>query len=227
MLKKLPLRVLIAIAVAMAVVVAGLTALFVLNISTVEDGDGPLGVGSLVRFGSYEWRVLDVQDGKALLLTEHVIARRPYNETHTYNDNGWIREGDGITWEDSAIRMWLNSVFLARLYRERIVATTIINHDNPWGHSGRGGNDTLDYVFLLSFDEVQRYFPYDETQQVFPLFTDRIAYADGESVSWWLRTPGQMQHQVFVVLDDGQPLQLSNANEIHGVRPALWVSLEN
>ena len=32
-----------------------------------------------VKFGGYQWQVLDVQDGRALLITEEIIERRSYN----------------------------------------------------------------------------------------------------------------------------------------------------
>ncbi|GHU75588.1 hypothetical protein FACS1894188_06770 [Clostridia bacterium] len=36
-------------------------------------------VGKITEFGSYEWRVLEVRDGKALLLSREVIRTDTYN----------------------------------------------------------------------------------------------------------------------------------------------------
>ncbi len=33
-------------------------------------------IGNTIKFGGYEWMILDVRDGKALLLTEKIIAIR-------------------------------------------------------------------------------------------------------------------------------------------------------
>jgi hypothetical protein len=57
-------------------------------------------VGDVIEFGGYEWRVLDVQDGKALLLSEHVLEYRPFHDERVW-----------ITWEDCDLRTYLNSKF--------------------------------------------------------------------------------------------------------------------
>jgi hypothetical protein len=44
-------------------------------------------VGNIVVFGGYEWRVLEMRDGKALLLSEYVLEnRRDYNGNYDAND---------------------------------------------------------------------------------------------------------------------------------------------
>ena len=71
-------------------------------------------IGSFVTFGRYEqdgnpdngtekieWIVLDVQDGKCLLLSRYCLDSKPYHS-----------KGKTITWKDSALRKWLNSDFL-------------------------------------------------------------------------------------------------------------------
>ena len=252
MLKKLPLRILIAIAVAMVVVVAGLTALFVLNIFTVEDG--PIEVGSLVRFGPYEWRVLDMQDGRALLITEYIIALRPYHEIQ-----------EEVTWEHSDIRRWLRDDFLSSLNRSRIVRTMVVNHDNPW-HGTDGGNDTEDYVFLLSLEELLYYFGvsgqvsgdnrdnrlasvYDisvieranvqwgweySEQEIQNKLLDRWVSSRRQgwrsrTLSWWLRSPGAEWDTNAAVFTGWGEVSVGGNNiddNSKGVRPALWVRLE-
>jgi hypothetical protein len=44
-------------------------------------------VGNIVEFGGYEWRVLEVGDGKALLLSEYILELRPY---HGESFGGWF-----------------------------------------------------------------------------------------------------------------------------------------
>jgi hypothetical protein len=41
-----------------------------------------------VQFGGYTWRVLDLQGGRALLISEYILEIRPYHDT-------W----EPITWE--------------------------------------------------------------------------------------------------------------------------------
>ena len=56
--------------------------------------------GDKILFGSYEWRVLDIQNNTALIITEYIIDQRSYHDA--YND---------ITWADCALRKYLNGEF--------------------------------------------------------------------------------------------------------------------
>ena len=167
-------------------------------------------IGDVIQFGAFDWRVLDVQDGMALVISEDIIEHRPYH----------VNVGD-ITWEHSTIRQYLNGDFynsFSSAEQERIVETTIINNDNP-NHGTAGGNDTTDNIFLLSIDEAEMYFPND---------TSRIAVdADGESHWWWLRSPGFSSISAADVIDYGDVNVGGNFADIDngGVRPALWLNL--
>ena len=112
-------------------------------------------VGDILQFGVYSWRVLDVQDNRALLLTEQIIAHQPFH------DREFNRIGRDSEWETSRLRHWLNNDFynnFSSTERAQIASTTIINTDNPWFGWRGDGNNTIDKIFLLSFDEVVRYF---------------------------------------------------------------------
>ena len=74
----------------------------------------PTEKGDVVYFGSYEqdndftngkepieWLVVRIQDGKALLLSKDVLDYQQYHSAHA-----------SITWEECAIRAWLNDSFL-------------------------------------------------------------------------------------------------------------------
>ena len=89
------------------------------------------------------------EEGHALLLSEEIIDMRPYHGA-----------GGEITWEYSEIRAWLNGEFLDRFSSEermRIRQTNVINNPNPWFGTS-SGNNTTDRAFLLSVEEVVRYF---------------------------------------------------------------------
>ena len=43
-----------------------------------------------------DWRVLDKQDGKVLLLKDNSLGSTPFDET-----------GKNVTWESSSVRKWL------------------------------------------------------------------------------------------------------------------------
>ena len=100
-------------------------------------------------FSKYTWRVLSIQTGKALLLSEKALEHRSYH-------NEFI----DITWEQCALRQYLNNDFLntfSYIDRDRIVKSSVANTKNP-RHKTDGGVDTTDYIFLLSIEENIQYF---------------------------------------------------------------------
>ena len=118
-------------------------------------GDAPstpsasVSAGETITFGGNDWLVLEVSDGKALLLSEGIIEKRPYHRTYA-----------DITWKGSDLREYLNGEYynsFAPEDRERIAETLVTNADNPW-FGTPGGNDTTDRIFLLSLDELVQYF---------------------------------------------------------------------
>ena len=71
-------------------------------------------VGDYVNFGTYEqdnntsngkeeveWLVLEVKDGKALIISKYALDCKPYNTGLT-----------GATWETCTLRKWLNNNFI-------------------------------------------------------------------------------------------------------------------
>jgi hypothetical protein len=181
-------------------------------------------------FGKYKWRVLDVKDGKALLLSEDILEKRAYHH-----------ESVSITWEKCDLRSYLNREFLRTFKEEeqkQIATVTNINEDNQW-YKTVGGNDTNDKVFLLSLTEVVKYFgdsgilqnPSKEEKEnwyVHDRYSDsRKTKYGNEWYWWWLRSPGSGSHGAVGVLDDGD-LGLSGSrigSGGGGVRPALWLNL--
>ena len=112
-------------------------------------------VGDVIDFGSYMWRVLDVQNDSALIITENIIAQCAYD-----SDVDWLNGGK-ITWEESTLRNeYLNGVFLQTFKPEeqkQILKSRINTPNNPW-YNTYGGKTINDKVFLLSLDEVIKYF---------------------------------------------------------------------
>ena len=191
-------------------------------------------VGDIIPFGEHNWRVLDVQDGRALIITENVIEERAYHIG-----------GGNITWEHSTIRSYLNNQFFNSFNaadRARIAETRVVNNDNPW-FGTPGGNDTTDRIFLLSLEEVVRYFG-DSGQlanQNHPNnhgwgFSDQYGTAriarniHGHESWWWLRSPGSNSHYAANVFSSTGGLNVggliaSTGPVSGGVRPALWLEL--
>jgi hypothetical protein len=102
-----------------------------------------------IQFNKYDWYVLDKQEDRLLIITEKVIERRPYHNQE-YE----------ATWESCDMRKYLNDEFYNYFGENdcaRIIEVTNENPDNPW-YGTSGGNPTADMIFLLSIDEVVKYF---------------------------------------------------------------------
>ncbi len=109
----------------------------------------PVPPGGKIRFGDYDWFVLDRQNGKALIITEKVIEKRPYHNMDCE-----------ITWETCDMRKYLNGEFYNSFNEAdlaRIAEVVNENPNNSW-YGTSGGKPTSDKVFLLSIAEVVKYF---------------------------------------------------------------------
>ena len=109
----------------------------------------PVPPGGKIRFGKYDWHVLDKRGGRSLIITEKVIERRPYHGSESE-----------ITWETCDMRKYLNGEFydsFSEIDCAQIIEVTNENPDNPW-YGTYGGNPTVDRIFLLSIGEAVKYF---------------------------------------------------------------------
>ena len=176
--------------------------------------------GNNIVFGKYKneeivWRVLAEENGKLLIIADKALDRIPYNKD--YMD---------ITWEKCTLRQWLNNDFVNKAFTDNeknmIALTDVIATKNP-KYDTKPGNNTKDKVFLLSIDEVMKYFADDKARQCLP--ADSVK---GESSClWWLRSPGySSKSAAAVVLDGSVPYYgIDVFNVIIAVRPALWINL--
>ena len=222
-----------------------------------ESGIDPatITVGDAVTFGSYEqdndlnngqepieWIVLDVQDGKALLLSRYGLLAMGYHNT-------W----DDCTWETCSLRAWLNDSFLNYAFsaeeQSAILMTTVDNSDSQgfdWTMIGEerisGGNDTQDRVFLLSYAEANRYLdvPIEGSSTQSRVTATAFAIAMGAYVNddcrtvdgsaagcWWLRSPGSCLNSAVGVSEEGLLTYTRAYHKGIIVRPALWLDLNH
>ncbi|MCL1986434.1 MAG: DUF6273 domain-containing protein [Firmicutes bacterium] len=188
-------------------------------------------IGEIVEFGGYIWRVLDVQNGQALLLSEFVLESRAYHS-----------ENVAITWENCTLRHYLNGEFYEKFSvadRAKILQMELKNSGNPL-FGTKGGNITTDNIFLLSLEEIVRYLGDSDKWANISNWVDehliddkfnenRIAkYVDGTPEWWWLRSPGYGSYDA-VGIDEFGRVNLGGGfvSEVDsGVRPALWIKLE-
>ena len=195
--------------------------------TTTQIGVAPT-IGSSITFGQYDWRVLAVENGKALLLSKDI----------THAGMSYHKDYVDVTWEKCTLRKWLNEDFyrsFGRQEQSRIALTTNVNENNQW-YGTAGGNDTQDNIFLLSISEVVKYFgDSGQLKNKNPNWIDdqynsaRIAAYNGSPTWWWLRSPGLRSGCAARVSPDGDVdlfgyfVYFSSGGG--GVRPALWLNL--
>lgn len=198
-------------------------------------------VGDKIVFGNYEWRVLDMHNATALIITENIIEQRAYHDA--YKD---------ITWSECSLRKYLNDEFYDKftpVEKSRINPVINKNLDNPW-YGTKGGADTRDNIFLLSLEEVTCQYFGDSSSKLFnPAKNQRYWFQrkdDNNSKRiaqnkndrwyhwWWLRTPGRVNVKAVYIHPDGN-IGIQGNNILKGniadgeckggVRPALWLKL--
>ena len=164
----------------------------------------------------YKWQVLDVdtENNKALLLMDG------------YSDGGYMFADDELhTWENCQVREYLNfqsnmEAMFTQQEQQLILKTTVRNEPNPqYGIST--GNDTSDYLFLLSVQEMEKYFENPK---------DRVVYdADGNPVAQYLRTAGGQENYFAIIRpDDSGEIDYYGSHgytEALAIRPAMWVDI--
>lgn len=185
--------------------------------------------GKRIRFGEFDWRVIEVLEDKALILSDMIVENKSYNEL-------W----NNVTWETCTLRHYLNETFLNRFNdKERacIMPTRIINNSNPC-YGTIGGNITTDKVFLLSMEEIMKYLGNEKLLLKFPerdiyWISDkhnksRIALEENNMASWWwLRSPGIFGFNATSVSPEGW-LSIDGQNVDNyggGIRPSMWLNI--
>lgn len=178
-------------------------------------------VGNKITFGKqHEWLVLDVHDGKALILSLSGDYENYYCYTHRESGN---------TWENSDLRKYLNETYYNYYFtiteRNRILTTDLINESNPdWGTEG--GNNTQDKIFILSASEILKY-----SDTIIKFQTDNINYLPGGRFRGWLRTPGRyfcytsfyrltQENDSFCISIDYEGIDFGSSEYYY---PAMWI----
>lgn len=163
--------------------------------------------GDKIVFSTYEWRVLDIQNGAALIITEDI------EELRAYHDNSM-----DITWADCELRKYLNGEFYDKfneIDKSRIIPVTNKNPGNPW-YGAKGGEDTQDSIFLLTIEDVVcRYFGNSSEklhnrgknqkywfQRKDENNSKRKSKFQGDGW-WWIRSPGRANWKAVYIHGDG------------------------
>ena len=202
--------------------------------------------GDIITFGSYEqdnnlengaepieWLVLDIQDGRALVISKYALDTQPIHNTH-----------EEATWETCDLRTWLNGEFMDIAFteaeQEMIPTVTVVAHKDRDAQQADypkdidPGNDTEDQVFILSSLEAYHYFNgagarrckateyaiakgawvHDgETEYLsLPSPKQQLNQNDYGYCFWWMRSPGIVQGTFVYANADGHYL-LNNSLE--------------
>jgi len=183
-----------------------------------------------------KWRVLEVKDDKAVLISDRVLDVHQYNESAYYS------------WHISNIKKWLNS----EKDNGKIGITgflTDLTADNPSDRlsfyrekvsdegTGMGYSD-YEYVFLPSWQQISKYSfdPVDfidsakERQCGYTEFArDKGLSVDGDRCSYWLREPysneSGMGNVATVINSSGIKSTCYCDSKVIGVRPMIVINL--
>ncbi|MCR4784117.1 MAG: sel1 repeat family protein [bacterium] len=186
------------------------------------------GVGEYFEFGRYPqgpngevkpitWRVLKRSSSGLLVIAEHGLDAKPYNE-----------ELVDITWADCTLRRWLNGEFFNKAFNEQ--EKSLIKTSNL---SNNAGPSTDDRIFLLSIDEATSLFANNGDRITKPTayaikngaWVCRNGVCTGNA-QWLLRSRGEHSNCAAYVRDDGY---VSIYYTVHGddasVRPACILAI--
>ena len=176
-------------------------------------------VGDYVEFGNYpqtanadiktiEWQIQAKENNKMLVISKYGLEARRFASSSK-------------NWKHSEIRKWLNGDFYNKAFNEK--EKTYIEPFETF-------SGVLDNVFLLSKEEVEKYFVYDDARKckATEYAVKNGAYvADNACSWWWLRSPFLSRNRhVYNVSTNGYS---NRSNYVYGthilVRPALCINL--
>jgi len=195
-------------------------------------------VGDYVLFGMYEqdnntsngkedveWLVLEIKDGKALVISKYALDCQTYNTSDA-----------DVTWETCTLRKWLNNNFINSAFtgdEKAMIPTVTVSADKNPHYSTNPGNATQDQVFLLSITEANKYFSSDSARQCehtdYAVAVGAYVNSSNGNCWWWLRSPGYSQYYAARVNIAGDIFEYGDhVDDVdRAVRPALWIDLNS
>lgn len=168
-------------------------------------------VGDIVVFGDIRWYVIAKTETGCTLLVEKPVLKMPFNEAGYHTSGAWY---------DSSVRTWLNEKFYNIFTEEEKALITKTHNTNPANseYGTSGGDDTDDYIFLLSVDEAR-------------CLDDKVLkcgyWYELKDQWWWLRSPGaNKSYTAYVGNHSDRNKYIDTTGDISGyeygaVRPVL------
>ncbi len=190
-------------------------------------------IGDTITFGRFEqdniaedglepitWQVLDKEDGKVLIITDKVLEMMPFF---------------AINWKHSSIGGYLNSSFINDFTAEEkdmLVKILVMPDAHPDMPETEQGSEIDNKLFLLSINEVDKYFPNAEDRVCHATrfvieYEGLKAESDGRC-DWWLRTAYDSWSNGALIsnVDPNGFINVSSHRARLGLRPACWIQLE-
>ena len=146
--------------------------------------------------GGISWKVIEINCDKALIISDSIVCTKP----------------NSGSWKDSIIREWLNNTFVEKCFRPEekdmiIACKAFFSHDYSEYDDEEG--EACDRVFLLSENEVERY------------FNDEMSRACHEQ--WWLRSVDGNHYHISPFVHKNGSISNLHCDTSLGVRPAMWI----
>lgn len=186
-------------------------------------------IGDVISFGGYvsfdfgaknsvlglyqnnEWIVLDRQGDQILLQSNYTVN---YITSDNFNS----------LWPVSDMNVWLNNFYYNAAFSSKeknIIMTTICDCNFLEDWSWYSSSDSDDKVFLLSYDEYNKYFLNQTSAK-------RMSKATGSYESYWLRTAAKDAGYYMLVTDSGS-LDTVGTSALQGgyIVPAIWIDISN
>lgn len=114
------------------------------NVDWIYDNSGQY-AGPYFAIEPIQWRVLQNKDGKLFILSDETVNSIQYHTSDTL-----------VTWETCHMRSWLNSTFMNKAFdsaESTLFADTNISTPDTVEQGSVGGNDTVDKLFLLTYED--------------------------------------------------------------------------
>ena len=167
-------------------------------------GSNDISVGYRFRFGSEKrpWVVLKVLDDRMLVISDDCVCVRERNK------------GDNCSWEVAGLRRFLNDSYYNEKFSDTQKEMILLTHNTNQGNTKKtvsAGNDTDDYIFVLSADEINELMPDKQSRE--------------RTQFWWVRTPGANRNQFCFVGAKGTIFSNGWVGGPRGVRPCMWLKL--
>ena len=209
------------------------------SLGDIDDEIASAQVGDVIRYGTYEsdyygeivpleWDVLYRDEEKILLVTHNVIGMAQYNSEPTG------------TWETSDIRNELNTAYYNQFFTDSekayILEAVIPNpaldtffdiyHPNRAGFDDEKSADTIDRLFLLSWEDLVVYYEVEKDEYGYPYFANmgEVTNDAGEKVMWWIRSNIIADIASCPVINDYNGMGLPFCTDTYGIRPAMFVT---